>query len=413
MKEQWNKDIRDHLKDFPKKAPESLLDDIKSEMTRRGLPSAQSYHKHTGLFLRIASIAATLFILLGISIPWQKKANLLPTREQADSSTNFNITPNITETEVLESQPFTSSQLGLIAHVNKATTSHPEASTYPKETLPQASSENMQEENKRKENEQPKETKKDNVRTSPKPKWTYNVSSKKKSSISIGAYYSGVIAQAYSRNFNTSDIPASSLGPGQNTDNVNPNDSTKVGASRGVTTTYHLTGKATHYLPVKLGLSFRYNLNEYWNIQSGLNYSYLASDISESIAQDTYITKQKLHYIGIPMQVGYKIGENKRFRSYIAAGGQVEKLVNGKATTRHSTSNSLQGTYIQDISDKRLLFSALASLGVEYALGKTFSLYAEPSIHYYFKNGNGLQTHYNAQPLNINLTIGFRFHWEK
>ena len=113
------------------------------------------------------------------------------------------------------------------------------------------------------------------------------------------------------------------------------------------------------------------------------------------------------------MQIGYKIGENKRFRSYIAAGGQVEKLVSGKATTRHSTSNSLQGTYIQDISDKRLLFSALASLGVEYALGKTFSLYAEPSIHYYFKNGNGLQTHYNAQPLNINLTIGFRFHWEK
>ena len=73
MKEQWNKDIRYRLKDFPKKAPESLLDDIKSEMTRRGLPSAQSYHKHTGLFLRMASIAATLFILLGISILWQKK----------------------------------------------------------------------------------------------------------------------------------------------------------------------------------------------------------------------------------------------------------------------------------------------------------------------------------------------------
>lgn len=412
MKEQWNKDIRYRLKDFPKKAPESLLDDIKSEMTRRGLPSAQSYHKHTGLFLRMASIAATLFILLGISILWQKKTNLLPTREQADSSTNFTITPNITETEVLESQPFTSSQLGLIAHVNKATTSHPEAPTCPKETFPKAGNENIQEENKRRENEQPEETKKDNVQTYSKPKWTYNVpSSKKKSSISIGVYYSGIIAQTYSRNFTTSDIPVTS-GPGQNTDNGNPTDSTEVASSRRATTTYHLKGKATHYLPVKLGLSFRYNLDEHWNIQSGLMYSYLASDISENIAKDSYHTKQKLHYIGIPLQIGYKIGESKRFRSYIVAGGQVEKLVSGKATTRHSKNNSL-GTYIQDISDKKLLFSALASFGVEYALGKTFSLYAEPGIHYYFKNNNGLQTHYNEQPLNFNLNIGFRFHWSK
>ena len=114
--------------------------------------------------------------------------------------------------------------------------------------------------------------------------------------------------------------------------------------------------------------------------------------------------------MGIPLQIGYKLGESKRFRSYIAAGFQVEKLVSGKAVTRHSKNKELQGTSIQNISDKRLLFSTLASFGVEYALGKNFSLYAEPGIHYYFKNGNGLQTHYNEQPLDLNLTIGFRFH---
>ena len=412
MKKQWNKDIRDRLKDFPKKAPESLLDDIKSEMTRRCLTSAQSNHKRIGLLLRIVSITATLFILLGINILWEKDVNLQPTTKHADSSTSFTVSPNITETEVLESQPSTSSQLGLIAQPNKTTTTYPEVSISPKETLPQAGNENIQEENKRIENEQPEETKKDNVQTYSKPKWTYNVSSsKKKSSISIGVYYSGIIAQTYSRNFTTSDIPVTS-GPGQNTDNGNPTDSTEVARSRRATTTYHLKGKATHYLPVKLGLSFRYNLDEHWNIQSGLMYSYLASDISENIAKDSYHTKQKLHYIGIPLQIGYKIGESKRFRSYIVAGGQVEKLVSGKATTRHSKNNSL-GTYIQDISDKKLLFSALASFGVEYALGKTFSLYAEPGIHYYFKNNNGLQTHYNEQPLNFDLNIGFRFHWSK
>ena len=261
MKKQWNKDIRDRLKDFPKKAPESLLDDIKSEMTRRGLTSAQSNHKRIGLLLRIVSITATLFILLGINILWEKNVNLQPTTKHADSSTSFTVSPNITETEVLESQPSTSSQLGLIAQQTKTTTTYPEVSISPKETLSQAGNENIQEVNKRIENEQPEETKKDNVQTYSKPKWTYNVSSsKKKSSISIGVYYSGIIAQTYSRNFTTSDIPVAS-GPGQNTDNGNPTDSTEVASSRRATTTYHLKGKATHYLPVKLGLSFRYNLD--------------------------------------------------------------------------------------------------------------------------------------------------------
>ena len=129
--------------------------------------------------------------------------------------------------------------------------------------------------------------------------------------------------------------------------------------------------------------------------------------------EDKYDIKQKLHYLGIPLQMGYRIWEGKQFRSYIAFGGQVEKLVSGKAAIRHSKKNLLQDTSTQNVSDKKLLFSALASIGAEYMLGNDFSLYVEPGIHYYFKNGNRLQTHYNEQPLNINLTIGFRFHWEK
>ena len=247
------------------------------------------------------------------------------------------------------------------------------------------------------------------MQTSSKPKWTYHASSQKKPSISIGFYYSGVIAQANlsDRYIYESNIVLPSP------DDTSETDTTETTWSRRASTRYHLTGKATHHLPIKLGLSFRYNLDEQWNIQSGLIYSYLASDISQNTTNGSYDTKQKLHYIGLPLQVGYKIRESKHFRSYIAAGGQVEKLVSGKATTHHTKNNSTQGTFIQNISDKRLLFSALASFGVEYALGETFSLYAEPSIHYYFKNGNELQTHYNEQPLNINLTIGFRVHWKK
>ena len=408
MKKQWNKDIRDQLKDFPKKAPEGLLDDIKAEMLRRGLSSApvgQPRQTRSSVLFRVASVAAIALLLFGISYLWQEQSILPTTLKQVDSYINSSKSSIVTETEVPESQPLVPNSSSFIAKATKKVSSDSDIPSHKEETILQvATNEEVQEKEEGKEDEQPKDnkqqkTEKEYVETSSKPKWTYNASIRKKSSISFGVYYSGIIAQV---DPTMKDYAADlSSGPGSNL-----NDSTEVAWSRGATTTYYLTGKATHHLPVKLGVSFRYDLDERWNLQSGLTYSYLASDISK----DSYDTKQKLHYIGIPLQIGYKLGESKRFRSYIAAGFQVEKLVSGKAVTRHSKNKEPQGTFIQNISDKRLLFSILASYGVEYALGKNFSLYAEPGIHYYFKNGNGLQTHYNEQPLDLNLTIGFRFH---
>ena len=408
MKKQWNKDIRDQLKDFPKKAPEGLLDDIKAEMLRRGLSSApvgQPRQTRSSVLFRVASVAAIALLLFGISYLWQEQSILPTTLKQVDSYINSSNSSIVTETEVPESQPLVPNSSSFIAKATKKVSSDSDIPSHKEETILQvATNEEVQEKEEGKEDEQPKDnkqqkTEKEYVETSSKPKWTYNASIRKKSSISFGVYYSGIIAQV---DPTMKDYAADlSSGPG-----CNLNDSTEVAWSRGATTTYYLTGKATHHLPVKLGVSFRYDLDERWNLQSGLTYSYLASDISK----DSYDTKQKLHYIGIPLQIGYKLGESKRFRSYIAAGFQVEKLVSGKAVTRHSKNKEPQGTFIQNISDKRLLFSILASFGVEYALGKNFSLYAEPGIHYYFKNGNGLQTHYNEQPLDLNLTIGFRFH---
>lgn len=408
MKKQWNKDIRDQLKDFPKKAPEGLLDDIKAEMLRRGLSSApvgQPHQTRSSVLFRVASVAAIALLLFGISYLWQEQSILPTTLKQVDSYINSSNSSIVTETEVPESQPLVPNSSSFIAKATKKVSSDSDLPSHKEETILQvATNEEVQEKEEGKEDEQPKDnkqqkTEKEYVETSSKPKWTYNASIRKKSSISFGVYYSGIIAQVDPTMKDYADDLSS--GPG-----CNLNDSTEVAWSRGATTTYYLTGKATHHLPVKLGVSFRYDLDERWNLQSGLTYSYLASDISK----DSYDTKQKLHYIGIPLQIGYKLGESKRFRSYIAAGFQVEKLVSGKAVTRHSKNKEPQGTFIQNISDKRLLFSILASYGVEYALGNNFSLYAEPGIHYYFKNGNGLQTHYNEQPLDLNLTIGFRFH---
>ena len=422
MKKQWNKDMRDQLKDFPKKAPEGLLDDIKSEMTRRGLSPApvadKPKHLYPLILRRVASVAAVLLILLGLSHLWKKSATLPGLTEHMEAPLE----------PILPLAPLPSS---LIAQVEKPASLPLEIpKKEEEESVTELQAEAPQEKNEEKEEEQPQsndtqEAKKEHAKTSPKPKWTYNVSSRKKSSFSFGVYYSaqgelnlnaeGYLETPPSSNPNGNRPPGGNPGNNGGGNNSNQPDTTSVVLSRSSRSTYDIKnfrGTATHHLPVKLGLSIRYELNERWNLQSGLVYSYLASDLEEYKYEGTYIIKQKLHYLGIPLQVGYRIWENKWFRSYLTAGGQVETLVSGKASIRHSKDGRTK-TSTQNVSDNHLQFSTLASIGIEYAIRKEFSLYAEPGVHYYFKNGNKLQTYYNENPLNINLTIGFRFHWKK
>ena len=419
MNNQWNKDIHDRMKDFPKKAPEGLWDDIQSEMLRRGLSAEPVANKRPTIILRIASIAAMVLILLGISflVRWQNPSVLPDGQESQPFPVVAETLPTSEEEkEMTSNTPVTSVVSRGTAQVNPVQTVLPDSVNTKEEKLTE---ETKQEKEAPKEDtessQQPQPTKERTVGVSKQPKWTYTPSRKKGNSFDVSVHYSGQLALNmpfggdYDDDVNFSGPQAS---PG---DGTTGNDSTAT-ASRSASRSFKRNKngeEAKHHIPVKLGVSFRYYLDDRWSIQSGLTYSYLASDLSYNSLSTSYQTKQKLHYIGIPLQIGLRIWENKRFRSYLSAGGQVDKLISGKATTHYTLDNQSTGTLIENISDNKLLFSALASIGFEYMLGKDLSLYAEPGIHYYFKNGNGLNTFYNEQPLNFNITVGFRFHWNK
>lgn len=420
MKELRNKDIRDQLKDFPMKAPEGLLDDVKSEMLRRGLSSAPapSKQKYIAIY-RIASVAAMLFILLSISLLWEKEAEIQLESHIISSSFEEVTSPMLEEEEEEQmSTPATPRPTQALAHTQQVTALHTDTLTTEEENTPGETKEKKEEEKKEQEapkNQQPKIQEKERHTTpaNKEQKWEYTPKRRKTSSFSFGAHLSGLVAQAnlssnqMDMNASASPItppvtaPPAEDPPGE--DYVTENDSTSKAINSRALSRSAKDG-VRHHLPIRVGLSFRYSNGQRWYIQSGLTYSYLTSDISY-----TERTKQKLHYIGIPLQIGSQLWESNRLKGYISIGGQAEKLVSGKATAVSSEGY----TSVRRIKDTRLLFSLLGSVGAEYALKKDLSLYVEPEIHYYFKNGNRLLTHYNDQPLNINLTIGFRFHWEK
>ena len=418
MKKQWKQDMHDRLKDFPKKAPEGLLDDVKAEMLRRGLSPVPAPRRRTvsGVFLRVASVAAVIALLFGLSHWFQREETAIVFPEVESSlPVKVDEAPVLPKEEAAENPPAAIPQASrLLAKAIVKTDTLPASSE--EETLVEEKTEPEKEEPDTIDRPMPPSTKP--VEASPQRKqWAYVPSRKKHASFDVGVYYSGVVAKTNPINIVESLGDAITSPSPDNSQTNNPDststDSRSLGraASRSFSRKKHAE-KAKHHIPIRLGISLRYYLNERWNLQSGLTYSYLASDLSYT-GPTPYETKQKLHYIGIPLQVGVRIWKSERFRGYLSAGGQVEKLVSGKATTRYTDANQRPGTLVETVSDKKPLFSALASIGAEYMLGKDLSLYAEPGIHYYFKNGNGLKTHYNENPLNFNITIGFRFHWEK
>ena len=406
MNNKWNKDIHNRLKDFPKKAPEGLLDDIKQEMARRGfttVPVSNGHQSHyRPIIYRIAAVAAVFLLIFGFGYQWFNRP-ISPIQEARTITQPMQKEPTITDIQEAAVSPL--AQIST-TNTSKITTITP-SRTIQMEEQPEATdtvSQPLPTEEEKPISPQPS-IRKASTKVYPSNQLAY-ATRKKGASFSTGVYYSGVITPE-----NRSFLHSANKGllmSEPTADIIGENQADMLLPLEGP-----LKEEVRHRLPIKIGISVRYNIQERWSLQSGLIYSYLSSDFSQSNQRISYQTTQRLHYIGIPLQLGYQIAEGKRFKSYLSAGGQIERQINGKATTDYSVNNKHQSSSTQKVSNKRLLFSALASIGAEYMLGKGLSLYAEPGIHYYFKNGNGLQTYYNEQPLNFNITLGFRFHWKK
>lgn len=163
-----------------------------------------------------------------------------------------------------------------------------------------------------------------------------------------------------------------------------------------------------HHVPVTVGVSVKWNLNDKWALESGLNYTYLYSELRSGA--NSYIEdKQKLHYVGIPLKVQRSIWNNSIFSLYVSAGGMMEKCVSGTVETVYVDGNTKKNQEREDLDVKPLQFSVLASLGVQANFNKHLSLYLEPGMIYYFDDNTDILTIRKDKPFNFNLQLGLRF----
>lgn len=164
-----------------------------------------------------------------------------------------------------------------------------------------------------------------------------------------------------------------------------------------------------HHLPIRIGLSVAYALTDRLSISSGLTYTRLASDIKDASRESKYIGEQRLHYVGIPVNVSYKVVSLRWLGLYGTAGVLAEKCVSGTTDEGYVENNTMKYTNTQDISSKPLQMSVNAGVGIQFDFIDNVGIYAEPGLSYYFDDGSALQTIYKEKPLNFNLNVGVRF----
>ena len=109
--------------------------------------------------------------------------------------------------------------------------------------------------------------------------------------------------------------------------------------------------------------------------------------------------EQRLYYLGIPLNLNYRLLSYKGLKVYASAGGQADWNI--------STKLQINGVS-QEMAKDRMQWSVNGGLGLQYDIIPQLGLYAEPGLKYYFDNGSNVQNFFKDKPLNFNLQLGLR-----
>ncbi len=413
MRNNWQKDIHDRLGGYEKDAPDGLWEDIEK---RAGVNGGYTQTGKSPLFSRLrrtagVAAAASVALLLGYSIYSTQYAD------------NGQSTPGAEMPQTYATTAKLSDNNGLLAHVNNddfaVKGTHTDNSTHTGhksevegEPAPAHADDNV-----------PPKTISDNGSTEAKEKTPKNKTSngnnytnhisnhsdtRRLLSSSMPSRWtvstSAMGATGASKTTISTGSPIVATGP----DDSDWEDNPMLGINtfnqgKEVRTEYK------HHLPVRVGVKVAYALNERLSIESGLTYTRLSSDVKDGTQENYFSGKQKLNYVGIPVNLKCNVLSYKRLRLYGSAGVLTEKCVSGTVTEEYVINNTTKKTEASGVGSKPLQISVNAAAGVQLNVFYNIGVYAEPGLSYYFDDSSPLQTIYKEKPLNFSFNVGVRY----
>ena len=167
---------------------------------------------------------------------------------------------------------------------------------------------------------------------------------------------------------------------------------------------------AHHCRPKTFGLSINKQLSPKWTFGTGITYTILKSEFESDYNKARLVKTQKIDYVGIPLRLTYQVWSKGRFNAYMTGGMAFEMPVYSSLEKKYIITADSSYTLKRDIKP-RYQWSVNLGVGVQYKLFKPFSLYLEPNMFYYFRNGSSLETYRTEHPFIITVPFGLRLTW--
>lgn len=172
----------------------------------------------------------------------------------------------------------------------------------------------------------------------------------------------------------------------------------------------------SHKIPVKVGLTARYNITGRLGVETGLTYSILSSSVktgNSETGNNWSSGSQTLHYLGIPLNISFNILNSRYVNIYLTGGGMMEKSISGSIKTDEYVDGKFARTLTAKISPKGLQWSVNAAAGVQANILPQLGFFVEPGVSHHFKNGSRVRSIYTDKPTDFSLGFGLRYSFGK
>ena len=176
-----------------------------------------------------------------------------------------------------------------------------------------------------------------------------------------------------------------------------------------------LTETKHHERPLTLQLSLSRQLNSHWSLATGMSYTRMKSTF-ESGNENTIIHRtQRLHYLGIPLKLGYRVVGGNRWNLYTTGGIQLDIPVSARLTTQYIYGRSYAPIGNSPDIDATISapwqWSVGVGIGAQYQIVPHLNIYLEPSLNYFIPTSTDVESYRTAHPFDLSLPFGIRFTW--
>ncbi len=159
-----------------------------------------------------------------------------------------------------------------------------------------------------------------------------------------------------------------------------------------------------HFMPVTVGITVSYPLEDWLWLDSGLLYTNIYST-SDANFTSSYARRRTMDYLGVPLALSAHFANFDRLSLYGRVGGTVELCINAK------DKYYLDGVLAekQSLQLRPLTFSIDAAVGATLSIWDGLGLFAEVGCSYWMAPGGYPENYRTVHPLSLATRAGIRF----